>query len=155
MLNYSDACVQLTKASEGLCLACYADPATGAFQTVGYGHKVKPGEDFSGGITEAQADAMLTADLDTAWKIVNVWCIPPDPLTQGQVDALTDFVFNEGAKAFSNSTLLRRINAGDIAGAAGQFDLWTFSGGKVLPGLVKRRAAEKALFLGADDLFVM
>jgi lysozyme len=69
------------------------------------------------------------------------------PLTQNQFDALCDFVFNVGAGNFEESTLLRKLNDGDYGGAASEFDRWVHSGQTVLPGLVRRRAAEKALFL--------
>ena len=68
------------------------------------------------------------------------------PMTQCQFDALVSFVFNTGAQAFSCSTLLEKLNAGDMAGAAAEFPRWCFATGKRLPGLVARRAAEAALF---------
>jgi len=152
-VKYSDACVRLTKASEGLRLDCYHDPAPGGFLTIGYGHKILPTENFGSCITEALADALLLSDLDQAWQAVNRWAIPPIPLDQGQIDALTDFTFNLGERQLANSTLLRYVNAGKFIDAANQFDLWVFSGGTVLPGLVKRRAVEKAMFLGDTNPF--
>ncbi len=70
------------------------------------------------------------------------------PLTQGQWDALSSFVYNLGPGALEKSTLLRLLNAGDYSGAAAQFDRWVYASGKKLSGLVKRRAAERALFEG-------
>ena len=64
------------------------------------------------------------------------------PLTQGEFDALTDFVFNCGCGAFAGSTMLRLLNAGDYQSAAGQFDLWDHAGGQVVAGLLRRREAE-------------
>ena len=72
------------------------------------------------------------------------------PLTQMQFDALASFVFNVGPAAFGNSTLLRLLNAGDAAGAAGQFKRWNRGADGVLPGLVTRRAAERDLFLSQE-----
>lgn len=68
-------------------------------------------------------------------------------LTQGQFDALVSFTYNLGARSLSTSTLLRKLNAGDYAGAADEFMRWNKAGGKVLNGLTRRREAERALFL--------
>ena len=68
------------------------------------------------------------------------------PLTQPQFDALVSFVFNVGAGAFRKSTLLKKLNAGDYAEATAEFPRWVKGGGKTLPGLVVRRAAEMLLF---------
>ncbi|EAA7932780.1 lysozyme, partial [Salmonella enterica subsp. enterica] len=68
-------------------------------------------------------------------------------LTQGQFDALVSFAYNLGARTLSTSTLLRKLNAGDYAGAADEFLCWNKAGGKVLKGLTRRREAERALFL--------
>jgi GH24 family phage-related lysozyme (muramidase) len=67
-------------------------------------------------------------------------------LTQGQFDALVSFTYNLGARSLSTSTL-RKLNAGDYAGAADEFLRWNKAGGKVLNGLTRRREAERALFL--------
>jgi lysozyme len=68
------------------------------------------------------------------------------PLKQGQYDALVSFTYNEGAGKFQSSTLLKMLNAGNYAGAAGQFGAWVYGGGVELPGLVIRRQAEAAIF---------
>lgn len=68
-------------------------------------------------------------------------------LTQGQFDATVSFTYNLGAGSLSTSTLLRKLNAGDYAGAADEFLRWNKAGGKVLNGLTRRREAERALFL--------
>ncbi len=68
-------------------------------------------------------------------------------LTQGLFDALVSFAFNLGARTLSTSTLLRKLNAGDFAGAADEFQRWNKAGSKVLNGLTRRREAEGALFL--------
>lgn len=67
-------------------------------------------------------------------------------LTKYQFDALVSFTFNAGGAALRTSTLLKKLNAGDYAGAASEFLRWVNGGGKKLPGLVRRREAEKALF---------
>ena len=60
-----------------------------------------------------------------------------------------DFAYNAGAQNLRTSTLLKKLNAGDYSGASAEFSKWVNGGGKKLPGLVKRREAERQLFLGA------
>jgi lysozyme len=67
-------------------------------------------------------------------------------ITQSQFDAMVDFCFNAGRGNFLQSTLLRKLNSGDFAGAAAQFALWVHAGGEVVAGLVRRRKAEADLF---------
>jgi hypothetical protein len=69
------------------------------------------------------------------------------PVNPNEFSALVSFAYNLGAEALRKSTLLRLLNAHNYAGAAGQFSRWTYAAGKQLPGLVRRRAAERALFL--------
>ncbi|UGA37973.1 lysozyme [Chromobacterium haemolyticum] len=136
--------ITLIQKSEGLRLKAYQD-SVGVW-TIGYGHTgpdVKPGMV----ITQAQADALLARDLERfeagVARLVKV------PLNQNQFDALVCFSFNLGLGALQGSTLLLRLlNAGDYAGAAAQFPRWNKAGGKELPGLTRRRAAEQAMFLG-------
>jgi lysozyme len=68
-------------------------------------------------------------------------------INQNQFDALVDFSFNLGLGNLGSSTLLKKLNAGDIKGAAEEFLRWDKAGGKVLAGLTKRRKAERDLFL--------
>jgi lysozyme len=137
----SGACRALVRQFEGCRLQAYLDSA--GVPTIGVGHTrgVKMGDRCS----QAQADLWLTQDLEDAGAAVA--SLVKVPLTQGQFDALTSFVFNFGAKKFGTSTLLRLLNKGDYKGAAGQFKLWIHADNKVEPGLVKRRAAEEQLFL--------
>ena len=87
---------------------------------------------------------MLVEDL--APVEIYLGAIFPD-LNQNQFDALASFCFNVGLGAFEKSTMFSRLKAGDLHGAATQFARWVNAGGKPLPGLVKRRAAERDLFL--------
>ena len=96
-------------------------------------------------ITELQASALLMQDVSRFEK--GVLEAVKVSLSQHQFDALVSLAFNIGLGAFRASTLVRKLNAGDIAGAAGQFARWNRGDGRVLPGLVVRRAAEAALFL--------
>ncbi len=160
----SNAAVVLAKASEGLRLVAYPDPGSGgAPWTLGYGSTlgVKKGDT----ITLDQAEARLDRDLANAAAVVN--SAVTVQLTQGQFDACTDFVLNVGPGRKANpakgdpgkdgfvylkngqpSTLLRKINDGDFAGAAEEFGKWTKGSGKTLPGLVVRAAKRRALFEG-------
>ncbi|WP_395225489.1 lysozyme [Salmonella sp. SKLX100676] len=105
------------------------------------GKPVKPGMM----IDEATAERLLNTGLvgyeNDVSRLVKV------KLTQGQFDALVSFAYNLGARTLSSSTLLRKLNAGDYAGAADEFLRWNKAGGKVLNGLTRRREAERALFL--------
>ncbi|WP_313489196.1 lysozyme [Stutzerimonas nitrititolerans] len=136
--------IDLIKTFEGLRLAAYDDGV--GVQTIGYGHTkgVKPGMT----ITADQAVQFLREDLHGAERDVERYVTVH--LCQHQFDALASLVFNIGGTAFRDSTLLRKLNAGDYAGAAVQFDRWVHGGGKILPGLVKRRAAERAMFEDAQ-----
>jgi lysozyme len=105
------------------------------------GVRVKQGDTC----TLDQAKAYFKHDLAKFEKAVNSSVIVP--LTQNQFDALVSLTYNIGAGAFKGSTLLKLLNKGDYQGAADQFPAWKKAGGKVLPGLVRRREAERALFL--------
>jgi lysozyme len=141
--TYSDAGLALTRSFEGLRLTAYQDCA--GIWTIGYGHT---GPDVHSGqtITEFEAEALLRADLAAAVACVNRAVTAP--ITQPQFDALVDFCFNAGRGSFLGSTLLRVLNQGDATAAAAQFGLWVHAGGQVVPGLVRRRRAEAALFSG-------
>lgn len=144
-MNFSDACINLVKTFEGCRLDAYPDPATGGEPwSVFYGHtgpEVVPG--FCG--MQEQADAYLYKDLQHFCDKVN-GMITFEP-TQGEIDALTSFAYNVGAQNLKNSTLLRKANEGDVIGASEEFGKWIHANGKVMPGLMRRREAERDLFL--------
>lgn len=141
--KYSDAGLALTKQFEGLRLEAYQDCA--GVWTVGYGHT---GRDVRSGrqVSEFEAEVLLRVDLRDAVACVNR-CIQV-PLEQHQFDALVDFCYNTGQGNFSRSSLLGKVNLGDLEGAAVQFGLWVNVNLKPVPGLVRRRAAEAAMFRG-------
>jgi lysozyme len=143
------ATLDLIKLSEGVRLLAYADPAHGwKVPTIGVGHTSAAGPPsvFRGQrITASEADAILARDLKAVEKAVRA--LVTVPLTANQLGALVSFTFNLGIGNLAKSGLLKRLNAKDYAGAAAQFARWKFAGGRVLPGLVKRRAAEARLFL--------
>jgi lysozyme len=134
--------LHLIKTFEGLKLNAYKCPA--GVWTIGYGTTkgVKPGQ----AITAAKAEELLAADLRKFEDTVNTSVAVP--ITQGQFDALVSLTYNIGSGAFRASTLLRKLNAKDYAGAAEQFPRWNRAGGKVLAGLTRRREAERKLFEG-------
>ncbi len=144
-LTYSTQGLALTEQFEGCSLNAYQDQV--GVWTIGYGHTgsdVKPGMT----ITSAQAQALLALDVKSAAACVNN--VVAVQLTQEEFDALVDFVFNLGAGAFRNSTMLRELNTGDFTSAAAQFDLWDRAGGAVVAGLLRRREAEADLFESDD-----
>ena len=139
--SYSNKGLALTKHFEGLRLSAYQDSV--GVLTIGYGHtgsSVHPGMT----ITEQQATELLLQDVTGAVAAVNR--LVTVPVDQDQFDALVDFVYNVGAGNFARSTLLRELNAGNIAAAAAQFPQWGCAGGVKLPGLLRRRLSEQALF---------
>lgn len=139
-MKINDAGRSIIKENEGLRLDAYLCPS--GIPTIGYGHTgdVKLGQR----ITEHQADVILELDLERFEAGVTE---AAPKANENQFSALVSFAFNIGLKAFAGSALLRAFLAGQIDTAAAQFDRWVHGGRKVLPGLVKRRAAEKALFL--------
>ena len=117
--------------------------------TIGYGHTSAAGAPrvYVGQvITQGEADAILSSDL--ASVELEVMHLVRVPLNQSQFDALVSFHYNTGAIA--RATLTKRHRQGDYADAKAEFGKWIRAGGKILPGLMKRRAAEAELY--ATDL---
>lgn len=143
-MNYkvSQAGIDLIKEFEGFSPKPYADIV--GYMTIGYGHLIKAGEQFSF-LTTAKAEELLRKDAAEAEKAVND--VVKTPLSQNEFDALVSFTFNLGKNALRNSTLLRMINAGDVEKAADQFLRWDNAGGVKVAGLTRRRQAERTLFL--------
>lgn len=138
---------------EGLMLTAYPDPATGGEPwTIGVGHTSAAGAPKvvrGMKITKDEADAILSRDLLTFESAVS--SAVKVPLSQNEFDALVSLAFNIGAGAFKKSTLVRKLNAGDRAGAADQFLVWNKANGKTMKGLVNRRKAERAQFLSGKQ----
>ena len=99
--------------------------------------------------TQAECDAEFVNDMAIFVAAVNN--LVNVPVNQDQFDALVSFAFNVGANNLRNSTLLKKLNAGDFAGAAQEFQRWNKAKGKVLPGLTRRRACEALLFQSIPD----
>jgi lysozyme len=140
----SGACRALVRQFEGCRLQAYLDSAGVATIGVGHTRNVKLGDRCS----QEQADIWLSQDLEDAAAAVA--SLVKVPLTQGQFDALTSFVFNLGIRRLAESTLLIMLNKRDYHGAAAQFARWVRADGQVLDGLVRRRAAEAKLFMPAE-----
>lgn len=134
--------VDLIKKYEGLRLTAYLCPAK--VWTIGWGHTgdVKKGDK----ITQHQAEAILDVDLDTHERGVEK-LLAGRPYTANQFSALVSFAFNFGVKKLGESTLLEKFLKGDVQGAAGEFLKWKYAAGRVMPGLLKRRIEERALFI--------
>lgn len=140
-LKFDRAGIDLVKASEGVRLKAYRDPV--GVLTIGYGHT---GTDVYEGQTISEGEAAQLLMDDVKFAEVGVKAYVNVPISQNQYDALVDFTFNLGVGALRSSTLLKKLNAGDYVGAGKEFFRWDKAGGKVLPGLTKRRAAEAALW---------
>ena len=141
-MKVSRECLKKIKEFEGFCSKAYKCPA--GVWTIGYGHTkgVKVGQL----VTEKQAEVLLEGDLLPCEKFVERLGLCS---TQYQFDALVDFAFNLGTEALRRSTLLQKIRCGapknDIKK---EFMRWVHAGGKVLPGLQKRRMWEAQYFFG-------
>jgi RHS repeat-associated protein len=122
----------------------YVDP--GGYKTIGYGHKVLPSEDFSGGISQEKAWELLKKDVRTkATKYINKYV--EVSLNQHQFDALASYVYNVGvANSLIDTQLIKYLNQGKFKKAATEMDINT-SKGKFLQGLQNRRIVEQKLFL--------
>lgn len=155
-MKTSDAGKALIKSFESCSLTPYRCPA--GIPTIGWGTTRYPdGRTVSmrdARITQAQADAYFDHDLGAfEHDVQQLVRVTP---TQGQFDALVSFAYNVGSdidadiipEGLGDSSLMRKFNAGDIKGAADEFEKWNKAGGKVLAGLTRRRKAERAMFLG-------
>jgi lysozyme len=124
---------------EGTLFNTYRDPIGILTACTGHtGPELRLGQIF----THEQCEQMLVDDL--AQHAAKVQACVRTPLTQGQRAAFVSFAFNVGGQAFCASTLARKANAGDMAAACAELSRWVLAGSKPLPGLVKRRAIERA-----------
>ena len=131
--------VPLVMQYEGTIPKTYRDPVGILTACTGHtGPELRMGQTF----TRQQCDEMLFADLE---KHASALACIRQPLTDGQTAAFLSFAFNIGEGAFCKSTLVRKANAGDMPGACAELSRWVNAGGKPLPGLVKRRAAERQM----------
>ena len=147
-MKASSKCIALIKSFEGFCGKPYICPA--GVPTIGYGstryEDDTPVKLTDPTIDEHKAMVIMYATLrqyeDAVHRYVQI------ELNQDQFDALVDFAYNCGAQNLRTSTMLKYINAGDFKKAQAEFSKWVNGGGKKLPGLVRRREAERILFNG-------
>ena len=156
-MKVSQKCIEQIKKDEGVRSRPYQCPAL--LWTVGVGHVIDPHHakvkladrkqlpipaGWDRVLSAAEIDEILRKDLNRfeagVLRLIKV------ELTQGQFDALVSFSFNVGLGNLQNSTLRMKVNRSEFEAAAEQFLVWTKAGGKVLPGLVKRRTHEKEMF---------
>lgn len=143
-MKISENGLNLIKNFEGFRGKKYQD--VGGLWTIGYGHLIKEGENFDDGLTIAQATELLDVDLDTAENAVNK--LVKVELTQGQFDALVSLVYNWGVGNFERSTGLKELNEGKYDGAWDEFEEVNKVNGRVVLGLVRRRATEEDIWDG-------
>jgi len=156
-VKVSKEAIEGIKKDEGVRTKPYRCPAL--LWTCGVGHVIDPNHirvpfnerkniplptEWDRVLSMAEVDAILAADLATFERGVLRLC--PSGLTQGRFDALVSFSFNVGLGNLQRSTIRMKHNRGDFEGAAEGFMAWTKAGGKELPGLVKRRKHERALY---------
>lgn len=150
MRQTNQAGVDLIREFEGLRLTVYLDPV--GLPTVGYGHLVRPADNLKVGdvITLERAVELLRSDLSNAEKAVTE--MTGVELTDNQFAALVSLVYNIGSGNYAKSSVLRHLNAGQYKLAAQAFLMWIRAGRplRVLPGLVRRRKAERTLFLESE-----
>lgn len=156
-MNVSPRCIEVIKHHEGVRYKPYRCPAK--LWTIGVGHVMYPDQaklpmpermaialhpEDDRTWTREEVDAILANDLARFERGVTQYC---GALTQGQFDAVVCFAFNLGLGTLQRSTLRQKILRRDYEAAAAEFLKFTKAGGKVLPGLVKRRGDERAMFL--------
>ena len=157
-MKVSQRCKEMIKHHEGVRFKPYRCPAR--LWTVGVGHVLYPDQgrlpldqrdayplktEDNRTFSKDEVDGILSADLQRF--AVGVAKLFPVGLTQGQNDALVSFAFNLGLGGVQRSTLRQQVLRGEVEAAADEFLKFTRGGGKILPGLVKRRNDERALFL--------
>lgn len=149
MIVVPQAAVDLAKRFEGFQRVAKSDPerahpyvCPAGFWTIGYGHLCEPTHPP---ITEAEGEAYLAHDLQTALAATLRYCPVLAAEPEGRLSAIVDFTFNLGAGRLQTSTLRRRVNQRDWVAAAQELRRWVYGGGRVLPGLISRRVAEMQL----------
>lgn len=149
LIKHFESCLEPT--GNGMFKA-YPDPGRGwKLPTIGWGTvRYSDGSPVKRGdlISQKRADAEFEHEI--AEKTKGVLDLIPEGTTDAQLGALVSFAYNEGLGALAKSTLLKKLQKGDIEGAADEFLKWNKSNGKVLRGLTRRRRAERAMFLGEN-----
>lgn len=151
MIEVPQAAIDLAKRFEGFHRVPKNDPTKAhpyicpaGYWTIGYGRLCSPQHPP---VSREQAETYLREDLRSALTATLRFCPVLAAESEGRLAAIVDFTFNLGAGRLQTSTLHRRINQRDWAAAANELGRWVYGGGKVLPGLVKRREAEVTLLI--------
>ena len=138
--------IELIKNFEGFSSEVYKDVV--GLYTIGYGHLITKDDDrdtFGKGINMFEGEELLKKDLfkseRAVLRLVNV------PLSDGQFNALVSFCFNLGSGSLQRSTLRQKVNRGEYEDVGNEFLKWIYAGGKIFKGLVRRRKAEREMFL--------
>jgi lysozyme len=142
MMRASENGIALICEYEGFSATVYRDAA--GLPTIGYGHLIRAGECFAEPLSEVAARALLRQDVAVAEQAVAKFITAP--LTQNQCDALVSFTFNLGGGVLQRSTLRRVLNRGEYDAVPREMMRYVWAGGRKLPGLIRRRAAEANLF---------
>jgi lysozyme len=151
LIQSFEGCERKLKGKPGRFKA-YVDPV--GILTIGWGHTNATGRTFDADTVWSQAECDTALREDMAKFEAAVRASVKVELTQCQFDALVSFAYNCGIGNLKSSTLLRKVNRRDFAGAAAEFAKWNRAGGRVLAGLTRRRAAEATLFQGAGSIEV-
>jgi len=138
-----DIAIKFITKEEGCVLHIYKDQV--GYPTIGIGHLILPGEDFSAGITQEQAEALLRVDLRNTARAIKRYV--DVPITDEQYAALLSWTYNLGNGALQRSTMRSRLNREDYAGAADEMLKWCWAGGAKRLFLYKRRVREHNLFV--------
>lgn len=151
MIEVPQVAIDLAKQFEGFHRLPRVDPrraypyiCPAGYWTIGYGHLCDPKHPA---ITQPQAEVYLARDLQNALAATLRYCPVLATEPKGRLAAILDFTFNLGAGRLQASTLRRRVNQRDWSAASQELRRWVYGGGKVLPGLTARRAAEISLLL--------
>lgn len=145
-MQASDRLFEVIKSFEGLSLTRYICPA--GFPTIGWGHEITKADGDLRRITLREAEELLSIDVGSAERSVKRLVYVP--LSQGQYDALVDFTFNLGGGRLQSSTLRAKLNRGEYDEVPEQLLRWVWGGGRKLPGLIRRRKMDVALWEGAE-----
>jgi len=136
-------CIELVKHFEGFSPVPYLCPA--GVKTIGYGHVITPEENIKIPLSKEEAEVILIIDLLRVEKAIIPFITAK--IHPFMLDALISFSFNVGIYAFKASTLRRKLNAQEYLEAADEFLRWVYAGGRKLKGLIRRREAERGLYL--------
>jgi GH24 family phage-related lysozyme (muramidase) len=150
-MKMTDEGLELIKTFEGFRARAYRDPV--GVWTIGYGHTSMAGvPEVRAGmvVSEAEATEILRRDVEMFARGVRQRLTRA--VSDAQFSALVSFAYNVGLGAFAKSSVLRAVNAGEFEAVPRRLALWTKAGGRTLPGLIRRRAAEAALFVSSDGL---